>query len=151
MKNGLYRYFFCLLLCLLSSLAAAEIFTWTDDSGKVHFSDSAPETVEAESLQLEVNSVAFPDVKANPVGTLSPGNVVLYSTTWCGFCKKARNFFRKKGISFKEYDVEKTAKGRRDYARLGGGGVPIILVGEKRLNGFSADRFMSVYRNASQK
>jgi glutaredoxin len=129
------------------SLANGEIYKWTDESGKVHFSDTAPESVETQQVQLEVNSLAFPEVEEHPGSALSAKEVVLYSTTWCGFCKKARKFFRSKGIAFKEYDVENSVKGRRDYAKLGGGGVPIILVGNRRLNGFSADRFMSVYRS----
>jgi len=139
------------MLGLLGASVSAEVFKWTDEKGKVHFSDSKPEAVAAEPLELEVNSLSFPDVTANPGSALTQAEVILYSTTWCGFCKKARKFFQKKGIAFKEYDVEKTAKGRRDYAKLGGGGVPIIFVGNQRLNGFSAKRFMSVYQNAAKK
>ena len=68
---------------------------------------------------------------------ITQGKVVLYSTTWCGYCKKARDYFLDQGIAFSEYDVEKSTRGRRDYARLGGKSVPIILVGKTRINGFS--------------
>lgn len=44
-----------------------------------------------------------------------------------------------------EYDVEKSSKGKRDFKRLGGTGVPIILVGQKRLNGFSWETFEKLY------
>ena len=29
--------------------------------------------------------------------------VELYTTSWCPYCKKARDFFRSRGISFTEY------------------------------------------------
>ena len=44
------------------------------------------------------------------------------------------------GIAYKEYDVDKSSKGKRDYKKLNGKGVPIILVGDQRMDGFSAQR-----------
>jgi glutaredoxin len=69
----------------------------------------------------------------------------MYSTSWCGYCKKAAAHFRKKRIAFAEYDIEKTAKGKRDHKRLKGRGVPVILIGKKRMDGFSAKLFDSIY------
>ncbi len=70
----------------------------------------------------------------------------MYSTVWCGYCKKARRYFKEKGIPFQEYDTETTQKGREDYKKLNGTGVPIILVGKKRMNGFSPSGFERLYR-----
>ena len=44
---------------------------------------------------------------------------------------------RKNGIVFTEYDIEKSTKGRRDFESMKGRGVPIILVGDMRMNGFN--------------
>ena len=70
----------------------------------------------------------------------------MYSTTWCGYCKQARNYFQQNNIAFAEYDVEKSDKGKRDYKKMNGRGVPIILVGDKRMNGFSPGAFEKIYR-----
>ncbi|MFT5419606.1 MAG: glutaredoxin-like YruB-family protein [Candidatus Endobugula sp.] len=69
----------------------------------------------------------------------------MYSTAWCGYCKKARKYFTSKGIAFIEYDIEKNARAKRDYDALGGKGVPVILVGKKRMNGFSPQGFDRLY------
>lgn len=45
-----------------------------------------------------------------------------------------------------EYDIEKDAQARREYDALGARGVPVILVGKKRMNGFSAAGFEKLYR-----
>ncbi len=81
-----------------------------------------------------------------------PGNkkslrksVVMYSAVWCGICKNAKRYFNQNGIAFKEYDIETSAKGRRDYKKLRGRGVPIILVGKKRINGFTPKSFKALY------
>ena len=34
-------------------------------------------------------------------------NVVMYSSEWCGVCKKAKTYFNANDIPFREYDVEK--------------------------------------------
>jgi len=62
----------------------------------------------------------------------SPGSerVVLYSTTWCGYCAKTRQFFRSNNIVYEDRDVETSEVGRQGYDSLGGGGVPIVVVDE---------------------
>jgi len=69
----------------------------------------------------------------------------MYSASWCTVCKKAKKYFRERGISYTEYDIEKSAKGRREYDKLGARGVPVILVGNKRLNGFTEEAFNKIY------
>lgn len=66
--------------------------------------------------------------------------VVMYSTAWCPYCARARAFFKHYRIEFVEIDVEKDAAGRADYRRLGGRGVPFIIVGEQAIRGFDERR-----------
>jgi hypothetical protein len=44
-----------------------------------------------------------------------------------------------------DYDVESSAKAKREYDAMGGQGVPITLVGESRMNGFSEAGFRRIY------
>jgi glutaredoxin len=74
--------------------------------------------------------------------------VVLYTTQRCGYCKKAKQFLRQSNINYTEYDVETSNKGKRDYKKLSGKGVPIILVGDQRMNGFSEGRMASMLEQA---
>lgn len=64
--------------------------------------------------------------------------VVMYSTARCPACQMAKQYFAQKGVRYQEIDVENSAAGRAAYERLGGRGVPLIMVGEKRVDGFSA-------------
>jgi glutaredoxin len=66
--------------------------------------------------------------------------VILYATTWCPYCKQARKFFDRHGIAYVEYDVERSGKAWRENKRLGGGGVPTIVVGDQVVSGFSEAR-----------
>jgi len=89
-------------------------------------------------------SIPSPSTQTEPESGEAP-KVVLYGTAWCGHCKKAKSYFRANNIAFTEYDIEKSASAKRDFKRMGGGGVPLILVGEKRIRGFSPSKFAQAY------
>lgn len=136
-----------LLPVLLLSVAAveAEIFKWTDEHGKVHFSDKQPADAEASEVKLKINtikSVSF-DSSIFNFGK----KVVIYSTEWCSYCERAKRYFKRKKIKYTEYDIEKSSKARRQYKKMGATGVPVILVGKRRMNGFSEAGFEKVYNN----
>jgi len=146
----------CLLLIGLS--AHGEIYKWTDEQGRIHFSDKAPETGVVEPIgdQLIINSYQGSEVSGSDFleqrdaqrrekAGLNRPSVVMYSAVWCGVCKRARHYFKANKIPFSEYDVETSAKGKSDFARLKGRGVPIILIGKRRMNGFDIARFKQLY------
>lgn len=131
---------------------------WTDEQGQVHFSDKAPETGAAVSIgdQLIINSYQGTEVTSSEFldqrdadrrekARLNRPRVVMYSAVWCGVCKRARQYFKTHKIPFKEYDVETSEKGKKDFVRMMGRGVPIILIGKKRMNGFDVARFQQIY------
>lgn len=64
--------------------------------------------------------------------------VVMFSTQGCGYCKKARAYFKKHDVAHSEYDVERDAKAGpklQELAKKAGvpvaqlqGGVPLIFI-----------------------
>lgn len=135
-----------ILLLFSSPCFAGGIHQWRDKDGTVHFGDNPPASVQAKTVTVKPNVYKSPNVEG--LSRLFPptDKVILYSASWCKYCKKARSYFRAQNIPFTEYDVETSEKGRRDYERLGGHGVPVILVGKQRLNGFSESAFERIYR-----
>ena len=127
---------------------AAEIHRWTDENGNTHFGDQPPATAESEIVTVTPNVYESPTIVRNEMAE-SRTTVILYSTRWCGHCKRAREYFRANRISFEEYDVEKSTKGKRDFKRLRARGVPVILVGENRMNGFSEASFQDMYSRST--
>lgn len=75
--------------------------------------------------------------KAQPGYQAPP--VVMLATTWCGYCRKMREYFAAKGIAYTEFDVEKDAKGREWFRELGGRGVPVVMVGAEVIHGYDPD------------
>lgn len=72
--------------------------------------------------------------------------VVMYATSWCPYCRQARNYFHQQGIAYTEYDIERDADAKRRYQAFGGRGVPVIFVGKRRMNGFSVSGFNKIYQ-----
>lgn len=147
------RPLFPLLFCLvINPLSAGELYKWVDEDGTLHFSDRKPDD-RAESVDLEPLNIADPvDTSDAPTAGNGPDDaevdeaVTMYSTSWCGYCKQARRYFTAEGIPFREHDIEKSSRARRAYNRLGGGGVPLIKVDDRTMNGFSVGGFERFYR-----
>lgn len=71
--------------------------------------------------------------------------VIMYSAEWCAVCKQAKQYFKKKGIRYKVYDIDKSAMARDKFLVLRARGVPVIFVDKDRLNGFSVASFEQLY------
>jgi len=67
----------------------------------------------------------------------SKPDIIMLGAWWCGYCQQAKRYFQHNDISYCEYDVENTIEGKRLYQQNGSGPVPILLIGEYRLSGFS--------------
>lgn len=65
-------------------------------------------------------------------------SVILYSTTWCGYCRKARAFLKQRNVAYIEKDVERDPVAGQEATRKTGGygGVPVLDIGGKIIHGF---------------
>jgi glutaredoxin len=138
---------FLLIVILLSIMsgASAEILKWTDSNGKVYFGDRPPAGADTSVVEVRINTYESPNIEVMQDYLDSKDSVVMYNAVWCGVCKKTKEYFEANNIQYKDYDVDTTSKGKSDYKKLGAKSVPVILVGEKRMNGFSAGSFESIY------
>lgn len=75
-------------------------------------------------------------------GRLHNGEVILYATSWCGYCAKARKFLREKDIAYHEYDIETSAEGKDQYLSLGVSGVPVLLVNGNVVRGYNPSQIV---------
>lgn len=151
-----------LLLCWLLPVHA-EIYTWTDANGRIHYSDQKPEdatdvkTVESQPINRlpdNADSGNEPGILQRVIGWFG-GNrhqgesaapkVVMYATSWCGYCRKAREYFAANGIDYIEYDIEYDMEAKSRYDAFKGRGIPVIFVDGERMNGFDAGRFRRLY------
>ena len=107
-------------------------------------------------LDLKVNTITGPATlttigkpnQQTPAATAGASKVKLYTTTWCGYCKRAKAYLQARGTPFQEIDVETSAQGQREFQALGGRGVPVILVGNQRMDGYSEGTLAGMLKQA---
>lgn len=152
------RFLYSLLLLAAASPLRAEIYKWVDAEGAIHYSDTPPAT-QQNTLEItgSISSYDSPEiVQTEPAAnaaaatsgmgkTAKSKRVVMYSAAWCGVCKTAKKYFNENNISYTEYDIETNSEAKRNFERMKARGVPVILVGDRRMNGFSADGFEQLY------
>jgi glutaredoxin len=141
-----------LALCALSvciPVSAQQIHRWVDADGRVQYTDQPPAGVKSSPVRSRISSYSGTPVVS---GTASAGatrpEIKMYSTDWCGYCRKARDFFARQGIRYTELDVDKSPAARAEYQRMGARGVPVILVGTQRMNGYSEERLAAMLKAA---
>lgn len=131
-----------LLALLLAWPASAGVYKWTDAQGRTQYSDTPPPT--AKSTQIKLQSFTGAAQVSQVSGT--DRGVTIYTTQWCGVCKRAKAFFVQNAVPFREWDVEKTEFGAIKFQQLGGSGVPLITVGAQKMAGFDAGSFMAMWK-----
>lgn len=156
MRGGAVRYVLIAAVgALLTAFAAdssAQVYRWVDANGRVHYTEKPPPGVASSVVQPRINSYggSAPAADSARVAAASQPEVIMYATDWCPYCRQAREHFARQGIAYREVDIEKSAAGRAEYDRLGGRGVPLILVGSQRLQGFRAESFDRLLRSAGR-
>jgi glutaredoxin len=137
------------LLALVFVCAAAQaggVYKWIGPDGQVQFGDRPPPDAQIEEVRIP----SFAGTAEVEAGAPASQGVVMLSTVWCGVCKRAREYMTRQQIAFTEYDVEKNDTGRALYRELKGRGVPIILVGNQRMNGFSAAQLEQMLKRSGR-
>ena len=67
---------------------------------------------------------------------MSTPAVVMYSTSWCPYCERARRLLASKGVAIEEIDVESAPEQRAEMLqRSGRRSVPQIFIGDQHVGG----------------
>lgn len=134
-----------LLLCLLlSGIATAETYRWTDSAGRTQITDTPPPKG---ATKLSTTSTAPAPATAPAGGSELPFAVrraaesfpvVLYTTPECAECKAARELLSGRGVPFTEKTVKSAEEAEELKQLVGDAFVPSIKVGRQKFRGFDA-------------
>ncbi|MEN8189279.1 MAG: glutaredoxin domain-containing protein [Thermodesulfobacteriota bacterium] len=133
----------CLIFCslplaiqlLLPAPAFSKLYTWTDRNGVVRrtYYPPPPDQVKKSKPAKKRSSVQR---------TTEQNQVELYVTSWCPYCKQAKQFFKSRGISYRAYDIEKDSAAAARKKQLDGkSGVPFAIVNGIPIHGYSEKRY----------
>lgn len=155
-----FSHLFVVLIIGISSATsfADTMYKSKRPDGRIVYSDRPPvegriektvtfESLPGSTLPKETSSYVeqLKKLRASAPVIASPESIVLYSATWCGYCTKAKAYLAGKNISYQEIDID-TDGGKAAFAQAGGGsGVPLLLVGGQRVQGFSAAAYDELF------
>ncbi len=71
--------------------------------------------------------------------------VVIYSTPTCPYCKRAKEYLSRKGISYTDIDVAQDREKAREMTQKSGQmSVPVIIINGEVIVGFNQSKLDSV-------
>jgi glutaredoxin len=154
--------YFGLLALLACSVHAATVYKTVGADGKVVYTDQPPaDPTAAKALRIKDEATTpLPESvsKYQEQLTKSMQNrlrepapkrsdaVVLFSASWCGYCRQAKRFLQGRQIAFQEQDID-TESGMRAFIKAGGGGggVPLLVAAGRATRGFSEATYAQVF------
>jgi len=71
-----------------------------------------------------------------PVAAAAP-RVEIFTTPSCPFCKALRAYLDARGIAYIEHNVNATQETRAAFYASGAQGVPVVMIGERVIEGFN--------------
>jgi glutaredoxin len=74
--------------------------------------------------------------------------VEIYTTPSCTYCKMLRKYLQARGIEYTEHNVNATVETREAFYASGAHGVPVVVIGTRRIQGFNPLRIESALREA---
>ncbi len=136
------------LFILFSLPGVAEIYQWTDATGQVHFGDRPPPDSSSKEVAVQVNTYTSITYDLSVFDT---GNtLVMYTTDRCGYCRQARAYFHAHNIPYQERNIDSSRSARLQHKNMKATGVPVILLGKHRMNGFQEAQFRRFYQQYAQ-
>jgi glutaredoxin len=147
------------IMCILGvGVPSAEMYKWVDKEGVVHLQDYPPQDIpssthvekrqfkhnpepisKSNAASGKINSLNNQAINANP-------KVEIYTTSWCPYCKQAKDYLNGRSILYTEYDVEKSPEALRRRNELSpAGGVPVAVINGRVIRGFSSETYDAVF------
>lgn len=72
--------------------------------------------------------------------------VAIYSTPTCSYCQMVKEYFKKNGIKYREYNVAVNERKRKEMKALSGQtGVPVITIDNKLLIGYNEEELNVIF------
>lgn len=151
-KGAFIFFLFIFFLLPPSSMGSGEIYKWKDKDGNIVFSDTSPPPgVDAETKEFKEESTEKPKTRT-PVLRLKNESiqerrpyrdihVIMYMTSWCPYCSKARNYLRSLDVNLIEYNIEKDRSKKEEMLGKSSGsrGVPVIDIEGIIIRGYNSD------------
>lgn len=131
--------FLVAFLPFAAQAANHQVYRWLDKQGVVHFSDQPPPADVRNVQQVNYAGGAGTPAQSYAMRQAQSKNpVTYYSTADCGFpCQLAQQLLTRRGIPYAAKDPSKEKAAYEALNKMFGKvNVPVLVVGDRKLNGF---------------
>lgn len=141
-------------------------YRYLDAGGSLHFVDSleqVPEAFRASARRVSMGSgkpgaappltraVASTVPKRRPLASAADpppaarararAGVVIYTTSWCGWCRKTIAWLDRQGVDYENRDIERNPAWRNELIdKTGGTSIPVVEIDGELIRGFDPTR-----------
>lgn len=132
------------------------MYQYTDKNGNLVFTDRPPTGSNADEVKLNNDRVFKSAPRRYEPSTSTPSapveeerrkrdysdvNVIMYMTSWWGYCKRADVYVRELGVNLVEYNIETDREKKEEMKKKSGGAtaVPLLDIEGQIIHGFSQD------------
>jgi glutaredoxin len=146
-----------LFLLIFSAAAFSQVYRWRDKDGNLVISTTPPPPgIKWEKKTTEPTLPPRPKIGEGDSAKsgvqevdLKRSNrdikVIMYMTTWCPVCKKARAYLNSLGVNLTEFDIEKNPEQEKEWQRKADGrrGVPVIDIEGIITQGLDSEKILA--------
>ena len=72
--------------------------------------------------------------------------IKVFSTTHCPACKKAKEYLDTLGVNYESINIEEDMEAQQQVISMGFYSVPVIMIGEEYIAGFSPNRISELLK-----
>jgi glutaredoxin len=134
------KHFFCHLILLATQetkeYAMGRLIILLIIAGAVQFAwkQYSPSHSNTEQSSEQISQLA---------SSVQPGEVIMYSTTECGYCHQAKAWLNQNGFAFTECNMSIDQRCQQEFNAYGAIGTPFLIVrGQQMKDGFDSDEFL---------
>jgi len=138
------------LFLLISPVQGQKLYKWVDENGRVTYQDQPAEgAVEVQEVLADPVSsdTGTPQDPAQLAAAVNP--VTLYSVPVCDACDLVRNILDKNEVPYTEKTATEDVEVQQELiAKSGQLSVPVLVVGDKVVHGYSSNTIRDQLANA---
>jgi len=114
---------------------------WQSKAGRIEVEKTAPAPRRGGSRAAATGRAAARNSTQKPVAYRTDPEVVVYTTTWCGWCRKTLAFLDERGVRYVNKDIEANDWNREELIeKTGRTSIPVVEINGEIIRGFNAER-----------
>ena len=114
---------------------------WHSRAGRIEVEKTAPAPRRGDPRPATTGRAAAKKSTQRPAAYRTDPEVVVYTTTWCGWCRKTLAFLDERGVRYVNKDIEANDWNRDELIeKTGRTSIPVVEINGEIIRGYNAER-----------